>query len=85
MSRIIGITQGDPGSIGPEVALKALSKFLKLQKKGTYFLVFGHPNVLKKTAHKIKFKTPFKFHSTFNPKNLSKHHVNVLLPQWTLS
>jgi len=76
--KVIGITLGDPGGIGPEVVLKALPKFLPLQTKGTFFLVLGYLPVLEKTAKTLKVSPDFLVHSHFDPKLLAAGKINVL-------
>lgn len=78
--KVIGITLGDPGGVGPETVLKALPKYLKLQKKGTYFLLIGHLNALQATARTLRKKFPFKVHKQFDPASLDPRKINVLPP-----
>jgi 4-hydroxythreonine-4-phosphate dehydrogenase len=78
--KIIGVTLGDPGGVGPEVVLKALPKYLKLQKKGIFFLVIGHLNALEKTSRMLKKKFSFNVLKVFDPKLLAKNQINVLPP-----
>jgi len=78
--RIIVVTLVDPGGIGPEIVLKALPKYLKLQKKGTYFLILGHLHTLKKASQNLRKKFSFNMLSKFDPLALSINHINVLPP-----
>ena len=78
--RVIGVTLGDPGGIGPEVVLKALQKFLPLQKKGTFFLLLGYLPVLEKTAQILRLPSNFLLHNHFDPKLLAQDKINVLAP-----
>jgi 4-hydroxythreonine-4-phosphate dehydrogenase len=76
--KIIGLTMGDPGGIGPETVLGALPKYLKLQKKGTLFLLIGSPDVFQKAAKVIGKKFKFKSHKRFDLKSFSITHLNIL-------
>ena len=78
--KIIGVTLGDPGGIGPEIVLKILPQYLTLQKKGVFFLILGHMNVLKKNKKYLKCNFPFKLHTEFNLKNFNPKCINVLPP-----
>ena len=60
MSKIIGITIGDPSGIGPEVVIKSLKYFLEREKKLT-FILFGDRYVFEKNQSLtgIYFKVNF--------------------------
>ncbi len=79
-SKIIGITLGDPGGIGPETVLKALPKFLPLQAQGTFFLILGYLPVLERTAALLKIPSNFLVHAHFDTKLLDPRKINVLQP-----
>jgi 4-hydroxythreonine-4-phosphate dehydrogenase len=78
--RFIGITQGDPGGIGPEVVLKSLIKFLPLQRRGCYFLIIGHLAVFQRAAEMLALKVPFKNHGSFDPRQFDPRAINLLEP-----
>ena len=54
-SPIIGVTLGDPGSIGPEVLLKALSA----ESHPERYLIFGSKRTLRDHAEKLAIGLPF--------------------------
>ena len=89
--RIIGITLGDPGGVGPEVILKSFQKQLVKRhlKKGNhsnvFFVCLGSYPVLSEVKKKCKIKVPLRIvetrqHNTsaFDSQKLSKNHLNVL-------
>ena len=51
---LIGITMGDPGGIGGEVALKALANSLKTSR--SHFVLLGYFKLWKSLAKKFYFK-----------------------------
>ena len=53
MSKIAGITLGDPAGVGPEVVIKSLEYFLKKEKDFT-FLLFGDKYVVEKNQKQIE-------------------------------
>jgi len=76
--KVIGITLGDPGGIGPECVLKALHKFLPLQKKGVFFLLIGTLAALRQTSRSMKKKLSCLVHSYFVPDLLDPDRINLL-------
>jgi len=76
----IGITLGDPGGIGPEIVLKALS-LLNILPQASYIL-FGSSLVIEEELSALKFKLdilPFDKKVLSNPPSLSLYEVKTPL------
>lgn len=56
----IGITLGDPGGIGPEVALKALSSLKSLPEAN--YILFGSRDIIEETKHTLKLNIEIPSH-----------------------
>jgi len=75
MSKIAGITLGDPAGVGPEVVIKSLEYFLKKEKDFT-FLLFGDIYVVEKNQKQIG--ADFKINYIKEKEDIKEGVVNLL-------
>lgn len=76
----IGVTLGDPGGIGPEITLKAISRLHSLPE--AHYIIFGSSLVLDKEKQNLGLNfniTPFKRRSSSSLPSLSLWEVSTPL------
>lgn len=76
--KIVGITMGDPGGVGPEVICKALSKLTPAEKRKCIFVLFGLPQVFEKADKISGTRLSFNVVDSFSDKDLKSDKFNVL-------
>lgn len=81
--RIIAITMGDPGGIGPEVTLKALSnpalkKHIQKSRKKVFFLLLGNPEIYEENKRRTRASIGLNTISCIEEVKLSTKKANIL-------
>lgn len=72
---VLAITLGDPGGIGPEITLKALSR---PRKTDAVILLIGPISVYEETAKSLRLRFRVNRLSSFAPWFLNEHQINLL-------
>ena len=81
--RIVAITMGDPGGIGPEVTLKALAsrevqKRARQKGRHVFFVLLGNVSVFEHNKRLIRSRLSFNIIPSLNPSILSSQKINIL-------
>jgi len=81
--KLIAITMGDPGGIGPEIIIKALTspdikKILNSRKYNIRFVILGSPEIFFENARNMKKRVTFDILSCIERNSLSKRAINIL-------
>ena len=81
--RIIAITMGDPGGIGPEVTLKALAsdeiqKRARRRGRHVFFVLIGNYSIFERTKRLLRSRLPLNSISCVEKSRLSARTVNIL-------
>jgi 4-phospho-D-threonate 3-dehydrogenase / 4-phospho-D-erythronate 3-dehydrogenase len=82
-SKIIGITMGDPGGIGPEVTLKALGSspigsLMRRRSNATKFVLIGSPEIYAENKRLTRVKLPFHTVDCLEESLLRADAINIL-------
>ncbi len=76
--KIVALTLGDPGGIGPEVSLKALDIILKKKPAGVKFLLIGPPEIFEYHRKKLGLKVKFNIVDCVEDELLLFGCINIL-------
>jgi 4-hydroxythreonine-4-phosphate dehydrogenase len=81
--KIVAITMGDPGGIGPEVTLKALASkeiqmLIKRRTNPITFLLIGSADIYAENEKMVRSKLPFNVIDSLDPKLLKSRMINIL-------
>ena len=81
--RIVAITLGDPGGIGPEVTLKALKspeikRLSRRRGREVFFVLLGSPDIYKENNVLTRSRLSFNILPHLDKKDLSHHRINIL-------